>query len=62
MRQLQKIEELIDFYSSLLIKYLELKITTSKKDETSGLINFIDKLNVQKELLEIKKKEGSECF
>lgn len=49
---LSKKEELIISYSSFLNKLLELKFVESKKSKLE-LIDFLDKLNLQRELLEI---------
>lgn len=51
---LSKKEELIEIFSSLLEKYLEFEFVDSKESKLY-LINFIDKLNMQKELLELSK-------
>lgn len=53
---LDKKEELISHFTLFLEKYLELQFLNSKKDKLS-LIDFIDKMNMQKELVELKKKE-----
>lgn len=52
LRDLSKKEELIISYSSFLNKLLELKFVESKKSKLE-LIDFLDKLNLQRELLEI---------
>ena len=49
-------EELISHFTKFLEKYLELQLLNSKKDKL-GLINFIDKMNLQKELVGLKKNE-----
>jgi hypothetical protein len=49
---LSKKEELIISYSSFLNKLLELKFVESKKSKLE-LIDFLDKLNLQRELIEI---------
>ena len=54
--QVEKKGLLITIYSSFLEKYLELQLTNSRQDRLE-MINFIDKLNMQKELLELKKGE-----
>lgn len=56
--ELDKKEELIIQFTQLLEKYLELQFLDSKKDKLE-LINFIDKMNLQKELLEIQRGEIS---
>lgn len=53
---LDKKEELISYFTEFLEKYLELQFLNSKKDKLS-LIDFIDKMNMQKELVELKKNE-----
>ena len=53
---LDKKEELLVSFSQFLEKYLELQFLNSKKDKLE-LINFIDKMNMQKELLELQKNE-----
>jgi hypothetical protein len=52
LSDLSKKEELIISYSSFLNKFLELKFVESKKSKLE-LIDFLDKLNLQRELLEI---------
>jgi hypothetical protein len=52
LNNLSKKEELIISYSSFLNKLLELKFVESKKSKLE-LIDFLDKLNLQRELLEI---------
>lgn len=49
-----KQEILLDDFMALLGKYLQLDFYDSSQDKIE-LINFIDKLNIQKELLELKK-------
>lgn len=51
---LSKKEELIDYFSTFIEKYLELQFIKNK-DQKLELINFIDKLNMQRELLELAK-------
>lgn len=51
---ISKKEELIEDFSALLEKHLQFHFTTSSSDRLE-MINFIDKLNQQKELLEIEK-------
>jgi hypothetical protein len=51
---LSKKEELLDKFSAFLETYLELHFTNSKLTKLE-LINFIDKINMQKELLEMAK-------
>ena len=53
---LDKKEELLNYFTQFLEKYLELQFISSKKDKLD-LINFIDKINMQRELLELKKNE-----
>lgn len=53
---LGKKEELINYFTEFLEKFLDLQLVTSKRDKLE-LINFIDKMNVQKELLELKKNQ-----
>lgn len=53
---IEKKEELLNHFSQFLEKYLELQFLSSKKDKLD-LINFIDKMNMQKELLELQKGE-----
>lgn len=53
---LSKKEDLIVSYTDFLKKYLEGQFLTSKKDKLT-LINLIDKMNMQKELLELQRKE-----
>lgn len=53
---LDKKEELLIQFTQFLEKYLELQFLSSKKDKLE-LINFIDKMNMQKELLELQKNE-----
>jgi hypothetical protein len=45
---------LIELFTNLINKYLELQILTDKKGKLE-FINFIDKLNLQKELIELEK-------
>ena len=52
LNNLSKKEELIISYSTFLNKLLELKFVESKKSKLE-LIDFLDKLNLQRELLEI---------
>lgn len=54
--QLEKKEKLIDAFSSFVEQLMELRLTSSKQSKLE-LINFIDKLNMQKELLELEKGE-----
>ena len=51
-----KQEEFINIFSSFLEKYLDLEMVSSRQNKIY-LINFIDKLNMQKELLELLKGE-----
>ena len=53
---LDKKEELISYFTQFLEKYLELQFLSSKKEKLE-LINFIDKMNMQKELLELQRNE-----
>ena len=53
---LGKKEELLSYFTQFLEKYLELQFTNSKKDKLE-LINFIDKINMQRELLELQRNE-----
>ncbi|MBS1532785.1 MAG: hypothetical protein JSU01_20955 [Bacteroidetes bacterium] len=53
-----KKEKLIDSFSLFLEQYLELQFVSSKQSKLD-LINFIDKLNMQKELLEIASGEAN---
>lgn len=53
---LDKKEELISYFTQFLEKYLELQFLSSKKDKLS-IIDFIDKMKLQKELVELKKNE-----
>ncbi len=53
---LTKKEELITHFTQFLEKYLELQFLSSKKDKLE-FINFIDKMNTQKELLELQRNE-----
>lgn len=54
--QLEKKEKLIDAFSSFIEQLVELRLASSKQNKLE-LINFIDKLNMQKELLELEKGE-----
>jgi len=54
--QLEKKEKLIDAFSTFVEQLMELHLTASKENKLK-LINFIDKLNMQKELLELEKGE-----
>lgn len=54
---LVKKEELLSHFGQFLEKYLELEFLSSKKEKLE-LINFIDKINLQKELLELLKNES----
>jgi len=54
--QLEKKEKLIDAFASFIEQLVELRLTPSKQNKLE-LINFIDKLNIQKELLELEKGE-----
>lgn len=49
-----KKEELIEDFSALLEKHLQFRFVNSSSDKLK-MINFIDKLNQQKELLELEK-------
>jgi hypothetical protein len=51
---LTKKEELINSFTQFLEKYLELHFLNSKKEKLE-IINFIDKMNMQKELLELQR-------
>ncbi len=51
---IKKKEELIEDFSALLEKHLQFRFNTSPNDRLE-MINFIDKLNQQRELLEIEK-------
>jgi hypothetical protein len=53
---LDKKEELIIHFTQFLEKYLNLQFISSKKDKLD-LINFIDKMNMQRELLELQRNE-----
>jgi hypothetical protein len=53
---LDKKEELIIYFTQFLEKYLDLQFISSKKDKLD-LINFIDKMNMQRELLELQRNE-----
>ncbi len=53
---IEKKEELLNHFGQFLEKFLELQFLSSKKDKLE-LINFIDKMNMQKELLELQKGE-----
>lgn len=52
--KLNKKEELIDLFKMFLERYLKFDIINSK-DRKIEIINFIDKLNLQKDLYEIEK-------
>ena len=54
--QLKKKEKLIDAFSTFIEQLIELRLTSSKGSNLE-LINFIDKLNMQRELLELEKGE-----
>ena len=56
--QLDKKEKLIDAFAAFVEQLVELRLTSSKENKLE-LINFIDKLNMQKELLELEKGEIS---
>ncbi|MCL6460512.1 hypothetical protein SAMN05444372_11712 [Flavobacterium micromati] len=56
--QLTKKEELLTSFTQFLEKYLELDLLNSKKEKLE-IINFIDKMNMQKELLELQKGDNS---
>lgn len=47
-------EALLEHFTMFLEKYLQLHFLTSSQDKLQ-LINFIDKLNMQRELLELEK-------
>ena len=49
---LEKKDELLAFYADLLKKCLEMNLPESKQDKLT-FINFIDKLNMQRKLLEV---------
>jgi len=49
-----KKEELLSSFTQFLEKYLELHILNTKMEKLV-IINFIDKMNMQKELLELQK-------
>ncbi len=51
---IQKKGELLEHFTMFLEKYLKLHFFNSSRDKLQ-LINFIDKLNLQRELLELKK-------
>ena len=53
---LDKKDELLNYFTQFLEKYLELQFLSSKKDKLE-LINFIDKMNMQRELLELQRNE-----
>lgn len=53
---LGKKEELLNCFIQFLEKYLELQFINSKKDKLA-LINFIDKINMHKELLELQRNK-----
>lgn len=53
---LNKKEELISSLTTFLEKFLELKFADSKQD-TLKLIDLIDKMNIQKELVELQKNQ-----
>ncbi|HVW12867.1 MAG TPA: hypothetical protein VHB54_03545 [Mucilaginibacter sp.] len=53
-----KKEKLINSFSTFLEQYLELQFAGSKQSKLD-FINFIDKLNMQKELLEIASGEAN---
>ncbi len=52
---LNKKDEIISDFSSLLEKYLKLRLATSSTEKLR-VINFIDKLNQQRELLDLEKE------
>lgn len=54
--QLKKKEKLIDVFSNFIEQLIELRLISSKGNNLE-LINFIDKLNMQRELLELEKGE-----
>ncbi len=56
--QLDKKEKLIDAFAAFVEQLVELRLTSSKENKLE-LINFIDKLNMQRELLELEKGEIS---
>ncbi len=58
LSNLHKKEDLIDSYTHFLKQYLELEFLSSKDDKLE-LINFIDKMNTQKELLALMRDETS---
>jgi hypothetical protein len=51
---LEKKEELLSTFTAFLEKYLKFDMVTSKQSKLN-LVNFIDKLNLQRELLETEK-------
>lgn len=53
---LKKKEELIASLTQFLEKFLELQFLDSKKDRLN-LIDLIDKMNIQKELIELQKNQ-----
>ena len=53
---LDKKEELLNYFTQFLEKYLKLQFINSKKDKVD-LINFIDKINMQRELVELQRNE-----
>lgn len=51
---INKKEELLVYFTEFLEKYLELEIVNNKKQKLE-IINLIDKMNLQKELLDLQK-------
>lgn len=49
-------EQLLDYFKIFLKKYLNSNLLTTRKSKVQ-LINFLDKVNLQKELLELRKGE-----
>ncbi len=54
---IDKKEELLTFFSAFLQKYLEIEFFKSSAEKLQ-LINFIDKLQLQRELLELEKGQN----
>jgi len=53
---LDKKDEMLDQFAQLLETFIDLKFSTPKIQKLN-IINFIDKVNMQRELLEVKRNE-----
>lgn len=54
--QLRKKDEMLDQFGQLLETYIDLKFKISQNEKLT-ILNFLDKINMQRELLELKRNE-----